>query len=169
LVVETFAKLHLNGTAACGSFHFRKAARAITSFYDSAFGDSGIRSTQFTILIGIAKTQPTSITALGKLLIIDRTTLTRTLRRLQEERLITVSARSKMRQRFLTLTRKGEHALVRSLPMWRKAQERFVAAIGPEYWNSFRSELERLACLAVDLGKSRDSGGSAKQARRIVA
>jgi DNA-binding MarR family transcriptional regulator len=152
----TAAKLDLSGTTSCGSFNVRKAARAITSYYDSAFEESGIRSTQFTILTGIVKTQPTSITALGKLLVIDRTTLTRTLRRLQEERLIVVSARSKMRQRFLTLTRKGEQTLARSLPRWRKAHERFVAAIGPESWSTFRRELERLADVAVELEKSED-------------
>jgi DNA-binding MarR family transcriptional regulator len=58
-----------------------------------------------------------------------------------------------MRQRFLTITTRGEHALARSLPAWRKAQERFVAKIGPEYWVALRSELERLAHVAVDLEK----------------
>jgi DNA-binding MarR family transcriptional regulator len=168
-MLETSYKLDLSGTTTCASFNFRKAARAITSFYDSAFEESGIRSTQFTILIGIAKTQPTSITELGKLLVIDRTTLTRTLRRLQEERLIAVSARSKMRQRFLTLTRKGEQTLARSLPRWRKAHERFVAAIGPEYWSTFRQELERLAYVAVDLEKSSDNEESAGRVSRIRA
>lgn len=168
-MLETSAKLDLSGTTSCGSFNFRKAARAITRFYDSAFEEAGIRSTQFTILIGIAKAQPTSITALGKLLVIDRTTLTRTLRRLQKERLIAVSVRSKMRQRFLTLTRKGEQTLARSLPMWRKAHERFVATIGPEHWGTFQRELERLAVVALDLEKSRDNGDSTGQGSRILA
>jgi DNA-binding MarR family transcriptional regulator len=165
-VPATSAKLDLSGTTSCASFNFRKTARAITSFYDSAFEESGIRSTQFTILIGIAKTQPTSITALGKLLVIDRTTLTRTLRRLQKDRLIAVSARSKMRQCFLTLTPKGKQTLARSLPMWRKAHERFVAAIGPEYWGTFRRELERLAVVALDLEKSGDKWDSARHNRQ---
>jgi DNA-binding MarR family transcriptional regulator len=149
--------LDLEGTTSCASFNFRKAARAITRLYDSAFGDFGIRSTQFTILVGIAKTQPTSISALGELLVIDPTTLTRTLRRLQKEKLIVISARSKMRQRLLSLTRKGERTLARSLPSWRKAHERFVAAVGSDYWVSFRRELERLAHLALALEKSKNA------------
>jgi DNA-binding MarR family transcriptional regulator len=116
-----------------------------------ALQESGIRSTQFTILVGIAKNQPVSIGNLAEVLAIDSTTLTRSLRPLQKEGLVVISNRAAMRQRFLTITAKGEHALARSLPAWRKAQEEFVAAIGSEYWVELRSELERLAHVAVDL------------------
>jgi len=53
----------------------------------------------------------------------------------------------------LTVTPKGERVLARSLPAWRKAQERFVAAVGSEYWVDLRKELERLGHIAVDLEK----------------
>jgi DNA-binding MarR family transcriptional regulator len=148
------SKLDLTGTGSCGSFNLRRTARAVTRFYDLAFQDCGIRSTQFTILIGIAKTQPTSIGALADLLIIDRTTLTRSLRLLKKQGLLTVSKRSTMRQRFLTLTPEGEQMLERSLPSWRKAQERFVQALGPEHWIKFRGELEKLAHIVTDLENS---------------
>src|SRR5258707_5957766 len=69
------ADLNLNGTGSCASFNFRRAARAVTRFYDQALEPCGIRSTQFTILVGVAKTQPTSISALADVLVIDNTTL----------------------------------------------------------------------------------------------
>src|SRR6266566_4345782 len=100
------SKLDLNGTGYCASFNFRRTARAITKLYDTALQKAGIRSTQFAILVGIAKNQPVSI-----------------------------------------------GALARSLPAWRKAQERFVAKIGPGHWVELRNELERLAGVAVDLEK----------------
>jgi len=148
---STSTQLDLRGTGSCASFNFRRTARAVTRLFDLAFQSSGIRSTQFTILIGIAKTQPTSIGALADLLIIDRTTLTRSLRSLKKEGLLAVSDRSTMRQRFVSLTPKGEEMLARSLPAWRAAQERFTEAVGPDYWATFRGELERLAHLTVDL------------------
>jgi DNA-binding MarR family transcriptional regulator len=58
-----------------------------------------------------------------------------------------------MRQRFLTITAKGKRTLARSLPAWRAAHERFVATIGSAYWIELRSELERLAHVAVELEK----------------
>ncbi len=145
--------LDLNGTGYCASFNFRRTARAVTRLYDMALQESGIRSTQFAILVGIAKSQPVSIGALADVLVIDSTTLTRSLRLLQKEGLVTISERAAMRQRFLSVTAKGERTLARSLPAWRAAQERFVATIGSEYWDEMRSELERLAHVAVDLEK----------------
>ena len=115
--------------------------------------ESGIRSTQFALLVGIAKNEPVSIGNLADVLAIDSTTLTRSLRPLQKEGFVVISNRATMRQRFLTITAKGEHTLARCLPVWRKAQEKFVATIGSEYWLELRSELERLAHVAVDLEK----------------
>ena len=148
------SQLNLDGTGSCASFNFRRAARAVTSLYDRAFEPFGIRSTQFSILVGIAKTQPTSISALSDLLVIDRTTLTRSLRILKTQGLLSVSDRSAKRQRFLTLTPKGARTLAASLPAWRKAQDRFVQSLGADYWTNFRNELEKLAHIALSLEDS---------------
>src|SRR5205809_8122152 len=145
--------LDLSGTGCCASFNFRRTARAVTSLYDTALQKSGIRSTQFAILVGVAKNQPVSIGALANVLVIDGTTLTRSLRLLQTEGFIASSNRAAMRQRFLTITAKGERVLARSLPAWRNAQERFVATVGSGYWLNLRNELDRLAHIAVDLEK----------------
>jgi len=147
------SKLDLNGTGYCGSFNFRRTARAVTKWYDMALQESGIRSTQFSILVGIAKNQPVSIGALADVMIIDRTTLTRSLRLLQKEGLIAISNRAAMRQRFLTITTKGEYTLARSLPAWREAHARFVATVGSEHWIDLRNELEQLAHVVMDFEK----------------
>jgi len=147
--------LDLSGTAYCGSFNFRRTARAVTRLYDMALQESGIRSTQFAILVGIAKNQPVSIGALGDLLGVDSTTMTRSLRLLKKEGFIAVSNRAVKRQRFLTITARGQHTLARALPAWQKVHERFVATIGSGYWLTMRSELERLAHVAVGMEKAR--------------
>jgi DNA-binding MarR family transcriptional regulator len=145
-------QLDLTGTGYCAAFNFRRTARAVTRMYDAAMQKSGIRSTQFAILVGIAKNQPIAIVALGDILVIDTSTLTRSLHLLRKQGLITVSERSTRRQRFLGLTPKGESTLARALPYWRKMQCEFQTAVGPNYWSNLRSELERLAKLAVSLG-----------------
>jgi DNA-binding MarR family transcriptional regulator len=154
---KTSSPLDLTGTGYCASLNFRRTARAVTRLYDLALQESGIRSTQFAIMVGIAKKQPISIGALGDTLSIDSTTLTRSLRLLEKESLISISKRAEKRQRFLSVTDKGEQALVRSVPAWRAAQERFVATIGTDYWGTLRSELERLAHVAVELEKPNKS------------
>ena len=70
---------------------------------------------------------------------------------LEKEGWLTVSARSTKRQRFVSLTSSGEQILGRALPAWREAQKRFVETVGQDYWLNFRSELEKLAHVAVEL------------------
>jgi DNA-binding MarR family transcriptional regulator len=154
-MTSILAQLDLSDTGACGSFNFRRTARAVTRFYDDALQNTGIRSTQFAILVGIAKNQPASIGALSDVLVIDGTTLSRSLRLLKKDGLVAVSPRSAMRQRFLTITPKGERILARALPVWRKAHKRFVASLGSHHWLDLRSELERLAHTAMDFAASR--------------
>jgi DNA-binding MarR family transcriptional regulator len=157
-------QLDLYGTGYCGSLNFRRTARAVTRLYDQAFQSSGIRSTQFSILVAVAKTQPTSIGTLSSVLVIDSTTLTRSLKRLQKDGFLTVSPRAAKRQRFVSLTPKGEQLLADCLPAWRAAQERFVQAMGSEYWLNLRAELERLAQVAVKLEAEGQEPKSAEEA-----
>jgi DNA-binding MarR family transcriptional regulator len=148
-----YSKLDLRGTGYCASLNFRRTARAVTQLYDAALQRSGVRSTQFAILVAIAKNQPVSMGTLAEVLIIDATTLTRSLQLLKKEGLIRISDRERLRRRFLTLTPKGEKTLGHSLPMWRKAHEQFVATVGRSYWLDLRNELEKLAHVAVELEK----------------
>jgi DNA-binding MarR family transcriptional regulator len=113
--------------------------------YDTAMQESGVRSTQFAILVGIAKLQPVAMGNLAKVLMLDRSTLTRSLRLLEKEGMIEISTRAAMRQRFLKLTHSGQKALQRSLPLWRAVHARFVAAVGADYWLKLRNELESIA------------------------
>jgi DNA-binding MarR family transcriptional regulator len=150
------SQLDLHGTGYCASLNFRRTARAITQLFDRELLRAGIRSTQFTMLVAIAKIQPTPVGRLSSVLVIDATTLTRSLRLMEKDGLVRISKRSTKRQRFVSLTQKGEQVLARSLPVWRQIQERFVDVIGSDYWINFRNDLERLAHVAVDLdnGKS---------------
>ena len=93
---------------------------------------------------------------------VDQTTLTRSLRLLQKEGLISASERSTMRRRFLQVTPKGQQALARALPYWRKTQSDFQAAVGRNYWNELRAELERLAKLAARMEEVRAEVGGAE-------
>jgi len=146
-------QIDLRGTGYCASFNFRRTTRAVTRLFDLAFQPAGIRSTQFTILVSVAKTQPTSISALADLLVIDPTTLTRNLRLMEQEGLLAISTRSTKRQRFVTLTQVGQAKLAQCLPAWREMQQRSVEAVGSENWLELRNDLEKLAQVAVRLEK----------------
>ena len=139
----------LNGTGYCAAFRFRMAARAVTRLFDAALQECGIRSTQFAILVAVAKKQPIAMHELSEVLFIDQTTLTRSLRLMRREGLVAISERSTMRQRFVTVTPKGEQALAQAVPLWRKIQERFVDGVGPKHWAELREELSDVSKLAA--------------------
>jgi DNA-binding MarR family transcriptional regulator len=147
------SSLDLHGTGTCAALNFRRTARAVTKLYDLALAPSGIRATQMAILTPIAKFQPISMARIGEILVLDQTTLTRSLRLLQKQGLIEVSARSIKRQRFVTLTDQGVKALARAVPLWREAQAKFLADMGGENWSTMRNELERLARAAAEMEK----------------
>ena len=143
--------LDLSGTGSCAAFNFRRTARAVARLYDLGLEPSGLRATQFAILTAIAKFQPVSISRIGEILVLDQTTLTRSLRLLQKQRYLEISPRSIRRQRFLTLTDSGVKALAIAVPLWRKVQLKFLAEMGGDTWPMLRNELERLAGMAVQL------------------
>ena len=158
-MTDILANLDLTGTGYCASLNFRRTSRIVTRLYDTVMQESGVRSTQFAILVGIAKLQPVAMGTLANVLMLDSSTLTRSLRLLQKERMIEISKRSQMRRRFLKLTLSGQKALQRSLPLWRAAHERFLAEVGADYWLKLRDELETIAksAMMTDLSPGRQA------------
>ena len=144
-------RLDLTGTGSCAAFNLRRTSRAVTALYDSALAASGLSSTQVTILIAIAKSEPVSVGVLAEILLADHTTLTRNLALLSTEGLVKISPRSAMRRRLVSLTAKGTAALSRSLNRWRKVQAQFVCSFGEQRWKEAGRALEELAAIAVSL------------------
>jgi len=143
--------LDLSGTGSCAAFNFRRTARAVTRLYDLGLEPSGIRSTQFAILTAVAKFQPVAISRIGDILLLDQSTLTRSLRLLEKQGFLDITPRSARRQRFLSVTESGAKALAVAIPLWRTVQSNFLAMMGGAEWSELRNELERMARLAVKL------------------
>jgi len=141
----------LAGTSACAAYNFRRTARAVCRFYDAVLEPSGVRSTQFAILTAIAKLKPVPISRIGEILVIDPTTLTRSLRLLEKEGLIEIAPRGVRRQRLVTLTTQAEKVLAEAVPLWREAQARFLASLGGADWPEFKARLERATRAALSL------------------
>jgi len=146
--------LPLQGTEACACSNLRKAARAVTQLFDSALKPAKVRSTQFALLIAVARLAPVPIGRLAQLLVIDRTTLTRSLCLMERHGLVAISHRSTMRQKFITLSPQGSKALENCLPLWREAQQSFVDQVGKQHWESMRQQLEKLPNVALSLEKA---------------
>ena len=95
----------------CTCFNLRKAARAVTQYYDDALRPSGLRVTQFSLLSVIKQFGTVNIGTLADEAVMDRTTLTRNLKLLEQEGLVTVTAGDDARVREVSLTAAAQEQL----------------------------------------------------------
>jgi DNA-binding MarR family transcriptional regulator len=128
----------------CACFNFRKASRAVTQFFDAILQPSGLRSTQFVILVAIGADGRPNLPGLARALNVDRSTLTRNLQPLARDGLLKVSDGKGDRASDVRLTPKGERLLASTVPLWEKAQKRFVDQFGGQRWPTMLEDLNRV-------------------------
>jgi DNA-binding MarR family transcriptional regulator len=131
--------------AGCACRSLRRTARAVTRRYDETLRPSGLRITQFTLLVAVALSEPVPITRLADALSLDRTTLVRDLRPLTERGLVEIAAGEDRRMRMVRLTGQGRQAIGRAYPLWRQAQAHIVQASS---WPALADGLEEVTARA---------------------
>lgn len=114
----------------CLCHHARRTARAISRVFDEALAPSGLKSSQFNILIAIAARDVTSAGVVAKLLAMDRTTLSRNLKPLRAAGYITSEGGAGRRPDALVLTGAGEAVLNSATSLWRNAQTSLTQRLG---------------------------------------
>lgn len=133
---------HVNQQCCC--FNMRKIMRAVTQYYDRHLETSGIRSTQFTLLVELAATTAKTLTEIAENLVMDRTTLTRNLKPLAKMGLINTVHTLDKRSKAYALTDKGTELLKLCLPLWQEAQSSVINGVGSENYNEIVVRLEKL-------------------------
>jgi DNA-binding MarR family transcriptional regulator len=123
----------------------RATSRALTRRYDEALRPSGLRATQFPLLVAIALSRSATVTELAETMAMDRTTLTRELRPLEDRGLVASHPGEDRRTRNIEVTEEGRHAIARTLPLWRQVQASVLAEMGPARWEGITTALEELS------------------------
>jgi DNA-binding MarR family transcriptional regulator len=137
----------------CTAASLRRASRAIGRIYDEVMAPTGLRGTQFSLLVALSLTGDVAVARLADELGLDRTTLTRNLAPLERDGLVASVAGADRRVRMVRLTAEGRRLLGRVLPLWRQAQERVVAGLGKPRWQTLLDGLAATAALADIDGK----------------
>jgi DNA-binding MarR family transcriptional regulator len=130
----------------CNCFAVRQAARQLTRLYERHLSGAELTSAQFSILIVLEDAGEMTMSELAKEMIMDRTTLLRALKPLQEAALV-VSQRSMEdpRRLIFSLSAGGLRRLKKGFALWSNAQQEFEAAVGPGEAARMRRELLALA------------------------
>ena len=121
----------------CMCASLRRAARALTQVYDDALRPHGLRATQFTILQALSLTGEISQGDLGDLLVLDSTTLTRTLRLMRARGWIEERPGKDRRERWLQLSVSGRRQFKRASVPWQELQTRLRSSVGSASWNEW--------------------------------
>lgn len=129
---------------ACYCAAVRTAARKTTLLYDSILEPAGVTLAQYSLMRKIERAGTVSLTQLGRLADLDRSTVGRNVRALERLRLVLTVPTEDQREAAARLTPAGEETLRRAAPLWEEAQRRVEAALGPR-------GAEQLRALALDL------------------
>ena len=144
---------------ACACANLRRAARAVTQVFDEVLTPSGLKATQFTLLVTNRLMGESTINELAERMAMDRTTLSRNLKPLVRNGLLEVRPGEDGRTRLVRLTPAGERSLKEAYPLWQQAQQEIVGVLGEERHEALLGDIARtVSSLAAKGPRERRSG-----------
>ncbi len=129
----------------CACFNLRRAARLVTQRFERIFRESGITANQFSILMAVYNREAILMTRLAGILGMERTTLSRNVSLLCKVGMIVTETGSDKRERRVAITPKGISLLEKTLPLWQRAQNEVVEAVGRKQWEHLLTGLHGVA------------------------
>lgn len=122
----------------CLYFNLRKTARLVGQFYDAYFRQIGLRGTQYSLLVAIARLDGPSIGGLSEALGLEQSTVTRNIDLLVRKAYVRADPDpADSRRKLLSVTASGRAKISEAGPVWQEAQAGLIKKLG-------RGEADRL-------------------------
>lgn len=134
-------------SSTCNCLNIRRSSQAITEVYDEFLAPSNLKIGQFSLLKHIDKLGPVSVSDLALSIRLDRTTLVRNIKPLEERGFIKDIAIEGTRNRQLKLTDKGIQAYKSAEELWVKAQSFLEEYLGSDNIDTFTALLSKIEAL----------------------
>jgi DNA-binding MarR family transcriptional regulator len=116
----------------------------LTARYDAALSPAGLTAAQFETLGVVQALEPCSGRVLAERLAVDKTTLSRNLRSMQDAGWIAATAsKGDARQMDYALTAAGRKKLAKAMPLWQQVHNATTERLGSHAVSSQRA-LERM-------------------------
>jgi DNA-binding MarR family transcriptional regulator len=132
----------------CACQNLRRATRIITRIYEQELKNAGLEITQFGILTALATAGEVNQKRLSEGFVMDSTTLTRTLDRMQKQGWISVKPGKDKRKHLFSLTAAGKRQIAKAKPHWSLAESRLRSELGENGWK----EMEKAVSLVTKGG-----------------
>lgn len=133
-----------DGYGYCYCSLLRKASRRLSARYDEALAQLGINISQFSLLRNIAREQPISLTDLGVIMELDRSTIGRNTKVLERMGLVTSVVGKDQREALLSLSARGAGLLEEAMPIWENVQFELDDRVGEKAGPHLKRLLEIL-------------------------
>lgn len=134
----------------CLATRVRQLSRIVTRVYDDAMRPLGITGSQFTLLTQLGQQDGITAVEIGFTLDIEKSTLSRNLKRLLALGLIEMDPPAGRRGRGLHLTPKGQAMIKEAYPVWSAAQRRALSIMGEGSRTTLDDLLQQAEKLTAD-------------------
>jgi len=116
----------------CPAFQARATARALTRHYNACFRPLGITAEQFSLLVGIGGGDEPTIAELAARAGIDATTLSRSVKSLEQKNLILNRGGRGRAGKRLALTAAGQALMADAVTIWACARAKLADALSEQ-------------------------------------
>ena len=124
----------------CACATARRAARALTQLYDGRLRQSQIEASQYALLSAIDRMNGANQATIGRMLELDKTSLSRNLQWLKRKGWIELSAadpsKNDGRERRFVLSAEGRQKLESAQPAWQAVQEQLRSELSAAEWET---------------------------------
>ena len=138
----------LSGPDLCHCFANRRSSRYLSRLYDRHLGPAQVTTSQFSILSVLGHNPGIRIADMARIMVMERTTLLRALKPLQQAGWVTSEASRTGRGHEMSLTPSGQHKVSEAAPLWAAAQAEFEDAFGRDRALRLRSDVLDMAARA---------------------
>jgi DNA-binding MarR family transcriptional regulator len=132
-----------NSAYSSKAVRLRKLNRVVTNIYNAEFAALGVTASQFNILTALARFRSTSAVTIGRILSLEKSSLSRNLKLMRRHGWIESEGDSRMTE--IRISAKGERVYAKALPAWECAQSKCERLLGPEFTERLRSAAEASA------------------------
>lgn len=118
--------------ADCIAYRVRLLSRVITGIYDRALLPLGLKVNQANILTMLSLTEQASSADIARVLLMDKSTVSRTVDRMKKNGWISISSLGDGASQVITVTPQGRELLAKAHTQWEKAQKQAAELLGEE-------------------------------------
>lgn len=155
--VKDVAVLAAEMRTSCPALRVRAAARLLARLYDEALRDIGLEMSQLPLLAAVASQgdRGFKITEVARVLVMDRTSVTRAVRPLERRGLLRVARSPEdARSKIVLITRAGEQMLRSAYPRWQRTTRRIRERFGAVRIDALGADLSALVAAGSRLRRA---------------